>query len=191
MIKKRNILVFSPLIVILIAVYIKYRELPFEDYQNNTLTQMQKFNSTLKRITDSYVNRNDIDETYAGTFYDCVGGLIYTQTSTDLFHEVLEECKSDYTQKKDLVYYNNSWLMRDFNKFNNSYMPLEKRIKKTVKDNKSYNMIKTTHTMHFTEERPHMFVSIDFRAANLGGYMLDRTMSGKVDAKTKELYDVK
>ena len=52
-------------------------------------------------------------------------------------------------------------------------------------------MIKTTHTMHFTEERPHMFVSINFRAANLGGYMLDRTMSGKVDAKTKELYDVK
>jgi hypothetical protein len=189
--RKRNILVFTPVIVILIAVYVKYRELPFEDYQNNTLVEMQKFNSTMKRITDSYVNRHSIDEAYEKTFYDCVGSAIYVNDAQTLFLQSLEECHIDYTQEKNITYYNQSWIMRDFNKFNNSYMPLEKRIKKTIKDNKSYNMIKTSYTMNFNAQRPHMFVSIDFRAANLGGYMLERTMEGKVDLITKELYEVK
>ena len=81
--------------------------------------------------------------------------------------------------------------MRGFNPWNGSYGPLQKIIQKTIKEPKSYEMLKTTYTMNFTDARPHMFVSIDFRGANINGYMLTRNISAKVDAKTKEIYDIK
>ena len=76
---KRNIFILVPLLVILVVFYISYKEIPYEDYQNYTLKEMQKFNSDLEKIIFSYANKNDIDETYVRTLYDCDGSLIYTE----------------------------------------------------------------------------------------------------------------
>lgn len=193
--RKRNIFILVPILVILLLVYIKYREIPYEDYQNHTLIEMQKemlkLNNDLERVTSSYANKNDIDDTYKKNLYDCVGNLIYTEPSDLKFIDVLSKCKDDYNKNLNLTYFNQYWLMRDFNRYNGSYIPLEKIIKKTIKEVETYKMIKTTFKMRFNDERPHMFVSIDFRAANIQGYMLNRNMSAKVDAKTKEIYDIK
>ena len=189
--RKRNIFILVPFLIILVVVYIKYKEIPYEDYQNHSLKEMQKLNDTLKRITASYAKNNAIDETYQQTLYDCAGNFIYTKDENLKFSEIMQECKDDYTQKRENSYINQSWIMKDFNKWSNAYVPLEKIIKKTIKEPKSYQMLKTSYEMKFSDARPHMFVSIDFKGANIQGYMLTRNMSAKVDVKTKEIYDIK
>ena len=189
--KKRNIFIIAPFFILLIVFYIKYREVPYQDYQDKTVQEMQKFNKKLENITTSFTNAHDIEESYQKTFYDCAGGLIYAKDANSKFSTVLDECNEDYKNKSDKTYFNQSSLMRGFNPWNGSYGPLQKIIQKTIKEPKSYEMLKTTYTMNFTDARPHMFVSIDFRGANINGYMLTRNISAKVDAKTKEIYDIK
>ena len=81
--------------------------------------------------------------------------------------------------------------MRDFSKWDGSYILLERIIKKHIKEKASYTMRNMSYKMVFEDKRPHMFVSITYTAANLGGRIYERTMSVKVDAKTKELFDLK
>ena len=189
--RKRNIFILVPLLFILLVFYVRYKEIPYEDYQNHTLKEMQKFNNDLEKIIFSYANKNDIDDTYKRTLYDCAGDLIYTEQSDLKFSDVMSKCKDDYNKDLNTVYFNQSWLLKDLNRYNGSYLPLEKIIQKTIKEVESYEMIKTTYEMRFSGQRPHMFVSIDFRGANIQGYMLNRNMSAKIDAKTKEIYDIK
>ena len=189
--RKRNIFILVPILIILLVTYIKYKEVPYEDYQNLTLKDMQKFNSKLKKITSSYANKNEISDTYKNTLYNCAGSLIYTKIQSLKFSEIMTECKNDYNKGLNIVYFNQAWLMKDFNRYSGSYSPLEKIIKKTIKEPKSYEMINTTYEMRFSDERPHMFISIDFKGANIQGYMLTRNMTAKIDAKTKKIYDIK
>ena len=188
--RKRNLFIILPIFIILIVTYIKYKEVPFEDYQNYSLLEMQKFNDKLEKITLSYANKQGIDSTYQKKLYDCVGDLIYTKSSDLMLTDVFSECKNDYDTAKETIYYNQSWLMKDFNKYSGSYSPLQKIIQKTLKEPKSFEMLKTTYEMRLSDARPHMFVSIDFKGANIQGYMLTRNISAKVDAKTKEIYDI-
>ncbi|MDB2562524.1 hypothetical protein N9X61_02855 [Sulfurimonas sp.] len=189
--KKRNLFIIMPFFIILIVTYIKYKEIPYEDYQNHSLKDMQKFNDKLEKISASFASKNNIQETYEKKLYNCVGEFIYTKNEDLTFKDVLTECKDDYLANKEITYYNQSWLMKDFNKYSGSYLPLQKIIQKTIKESKSFEMLKTTYEMKFSDSRPHMFVSIDFKGANIHGYILTRNMSAKVDAKTKEIYDLK
>lgn len=163
----------------------------YKDYTKKTNKQLQNFGSDVQGIAQSFSNTHNIKKEYIDTMYDCLGSLIYTQKPESLFETTLKICKDDYEQKKNLTYYNESWLRKDFSRWNGTYRPLEKIIQKYIKEAKSYEHIKTTSTMNLKDKRPHMFVSIDFRAANIDGYMLSRTMQAKVDAKTKEIYDLK
>ena len=189
--RKRNIFILLPILIILFVTYLKYKEIPYEDYQNTTLSDMQKIDKKLKGIVSSYAKQNNIDDAYIPTLYDCAGNHVYTKESTLQLKDVMQECKKDYESGGKSVYYNQSWLMQGFNPYDGSYGPLQKIIQKTLKEPKSYQMLKTSYEMKFEDERPHMFVSIDFKGANIQGYMLTRNMSAKVDAKTKEIYDLK
>jgi len=191
MFRKRNLFIFVPIFIIIFVTYLRYREIPFEEYQNKTLLEMQSHNDILERISKSYIKRNNIDTNYLKLFYDCVGEKIYLQNKDNLFETVLNECKNDYDSKAQHSYHNISWLMKDFNKYDGSYSPLQKIIQKTIKDPKTYEMLKTSYELRLEDERPHMFVSIDFKALNLYGMLLTRNMSARVDAKTKEIYDLK
>ncbi len=168
-----------------------YSDSFYKNYLNKTNKQLQDFGSDLKGMAQSFSNDNNIKKEYINTMYDCLGSLIYTQKADALFQATLEMCKNDYIANKNNTYYNESWLRKEFSPWNGSYRPLEKIIQKYTKEAKSYEHLNTNSTMNFTDKRPHMLISIDFRAANIGGYMLNRTMEAKVDAKTKEMYDLK
>lgn len=190
---KKLIIVLSSLIayITFLAMPTYYSDTYYKEFSNKTNKEVQEFGIHLKGIAQSFSNDKGINEAYIDTMYDCLGSLIYTQEPDAKFQTTLHTCKSDYDAKSNITYYNESWLKKELSPWNGSYLPLQKIIQKHIKEPKSYNHLKTTTTMHFSDARPHMFVSIDFRAANIGGYMLDRTMEVKVDAKTKEMYDLK
>ncbi len=181
-----------------IVAYITFLAMPkyysddyYKEYVSKTNKEVQAFGKDLKGLAQSFSKTKNIPQTYIDTMYDCLGSLIYTQEADALFETTLQICQDDYDAKKNIIYYNESWLRKEFNTWDASYMPLQKIIQKHIKTPKSYEHLKTTSLMNLTDKRPHMFVSIDFRAANINGYMLDRTMEVKVDAKTKEMYDLK
>ncbi len=174
-----------------LAIPTYYSDSFYKNYLSKTNKELQDFGSDLKGMAQSFSNDNNIQKEYLNTMYDCLGSLIYTRKADALFKITLQICKDDYLENKKLTYYNQSWLRKEFSHWNGSYLPLQKIIQKYIKEAKSYEHLKTTHTMNFTDKRPHMFVSIDFRGANIDGYMLNRTMEVKVDAKTKEMYDLK
>jgi hypothetical protein len=166
----------------------------YKKYLTQTNLEMQEFdfNEKLKGIAYSYAQDNNISDTYKNTLYDCLGYAIYNTDSSQHIKDTLAECKKDYiTQNAKAIYYNQAWLMRDFSKWDGSYILLERIIKKHVKEKASYKMTRISHAMFFEDKRPYMFVSIEYRAANLGGRISDREMSVKVDAKTKELFDLR
>ncbi|MDF1874129.1 hypothetical protein JHD48_00115 [Sulfurimonas sp. SAG-AH-194-I05] len=155
---------------------------------------MQVFerNEKIKDISYSFAQDNAISPKHRDVIYNCLGYLIYNAKEDASVQNSLTQCKNDYHSKDtSFTYYNQSWLMRDFSRWDGSYVPLERIIKKHIKEKRSYKFKKVNYKMMFDDTRPHMFVSIDFRAANLGGMMMDRTMSIKVDAQTKELFDLK
>lgn len=166
----------------------------YKKYTKKTNIEMQKFelSEDLKAVAYSYLQDKKLPKTYRNTMYDCLGFSIYNNDPSALLQETLNECELDYTKKNgQAIYYNQAWLMRDVSKWDGSYILLERIIKKHIKEKASYKMKKVSFTMNFEDKRPHMFVSIDYKAANLGGRMYDKTMSVRVDAKTKELYDLK
>ena len=166
----------------------------YKEYIHNTNKEMQKFEfrEQLKGIAYSYTQEHTISQSYKNTFYDCLGYFIYNNKPDTTLGTTLELCKNDYLNKGvSALYYNQAWLMRDFSKWDGSYILLERIIKKHIKEKASYTMHNISYTMVFEDKRPHMFVSIDYTAANLGGRIYERTMSVKVDAKTKELFDLK
>lgn len=186
------------MIIASITAYITFLAMPkyysddyYEQYSDKTNKELQANGSDLRGIAQSFSNTHNIIEKDINIIYDCLGSLIYTKKSDAPFKETLQICKDEYKANTNAIYYNESWLRKEFSPWNGSYLPLEKIIQKYTKEAKSYQHLKTSSQMNITDKRPHMFVSIDFRAANIDGYMLDRTMEAKVDAKTKELYDIK
>lgn len=166
----------------------------YKIYSSKTNKKMQEFelSEQLRGIAYSYAQDNNIAPTYKNTMYDCLGYTIYNSPKNSTLNDSLKTCKNDYTQQNAKAeYYNHAWLMRDFSRWDGSYILLESIIKKHIKEKSSYKMLNVSHAMFFDAQRPHMFVSIDYKAANLGGRIYERTMSVKVDAKTKELFDLK
>jgi len=182
---------FTIMIIVYINLPKTYNNDLYKEYTSKTNKEMQSLGKELLGIAYSFAQDTKMLETSKSAMYDCIGSTIYNADENASFQSTLQICKNDYDNNKSSSYFNHAWLVKDFSHWNGSYLPLERIIQKHLKESKSYEHLKTTHTMHFTDTRPHMFVSIDFRGANIGGYMLDRTMEVKVDAKTKELYDLK
>ena len=194
---RENKILYS--IIALVILFIIVVNLPkiysddlYKEYTIKTNKEMQTLGKELQGIAYSFTQDKKIPESYKETMYDCLGFSIYNAPKNSVFSSSLEKCQNEYVSLDGkAIYYNVSWLNQEFSHWTGSYLPLERIIQKHLKESKSYEHLKTTHTMHFEDERPHMFVSIDFRGANIAGYMLDRTMEVKVDAKTKELFDLK
>ncbi|MDQ7044691.1 MAG: hypothetical protein Q9M32_02070 [Sulfurimonas sp.] len=166
----------------------------YKSYLDKKNKEMQDFDLSEKliAIAYSYSQDNNLSKIYRNTMYDCLGSSIYKGKENSLLSSTLQACKEDYINlDKKAIYYNQAWLMRDFSQWDGSYILLERIIKKHIKAKESYKMRSVSHKMVFEDKRPHMYVQIDYTAANLGGRMYEKSMSIKVDAKTKELYDLR
>lgn len=168
-------------------------EIYYKKYENTTLKDIrEKTNGTLKKIAFSFAKENNISEDYYNTMYDCLAYNTYNKSQDLTVNTMLGWCNNDYINKdKKAVYYNSEWLLEDFSSWDGSYRPLEKIIKANMNDTSSYDHIKTTYRMvFFGTKRPYMFVTTKFSGKNAFGGVVKQDVSVKVDAKTKELFDL-
>lgn len=164
----------------------------YQEYEDKTNQQMKESTISLKEIAYSFVKDNNISNSYKDTMYDCLGYFVYSKAPNLKLKKMMQWCKNDYIQKKGkAVYYNESWLIEDFSKWDGSYRPLEKTIKNSMNDESSYDHIQTTYRMvFFGTKRPYMTVSTVFSGKNAFGGTVKQTVSAKVDAKTKEIFEI-
>lgn len=184
--------------LILMIVFIPKKEKPKKSYLesniNKTLTEIRNEpKGTIKKVAIEFAKANNIEESYYNTMYDCLAYLTYNKQQDFTVEKMLGWCKDDYNNKdKKAVYYNEEWLLSDFSSWNGSYTPLEQIIKTNMNDSSSYEHINTTYRMvFFGTDRPHMIVMTQFKGTNAFGGIVTNTISCKVDAKTKELFDIK
>ena len=165
----------------------------YQKYENMTNLQMRENAASLKKIAYSFVEDKNISNEYKDTFYDCLGYYIYKKNPNLKFKKMLQWCQNDYINKEGkAIYYNEAWLMEDFSGWDGSYRPLENIIKNNMHDDSSYEHVETRYRMVFSgTKRPYMLVSTVFRGKNAYGATVKQTITAKVDAKTKELFDVK
>lgn len=165
-----------------------------KEFENKTLTQIREEpKGTLKKVAFSFSEENNISQDYHNTMYDCLAYYTYDKSQELTVGQMLDWCKEDYINKdKKAVYYNLELLLEDFSPWDGSYRPLEEIIKQSMNDTESYEHIKTTNRMvFFGTKRPHMVVNTIFSGKNAFGGVVKQEVSVKVDAKTKELYDIK
>lgn len=172
----------------------KPKETYLESNLNKTLEELRnKPKGTIKKVAIEFAKANNLEESYYNTMYDCLAYLTYNKQQDFTVEKMLGWCKDDYNNKdKKAIYYNEEWLLSDFSSWNGSYTPLEQFIKTNMNDSSSYEHIKTTYRMvFFGTDRPHMVVITQFKGTNSFGGIVTNTISCKVDAKTKELFDIK
>lgn len=165
-----------------------------KEFENKTLTEIRKEPiGTLKKVAFSFSEENNISQDYHNTMYDCLAYYTYNKSQELTVGTMLDWCKADYINKdKKAIYYNEEFLLEDFHPWDGSYIPLEKMIKQGMNDESSYEHIKTTYRMEFFgTKRPHMVVNTIFSGKNAFGGVVKQGVSINVDAKTKELYDLK
>lgn len=163
-------------------------------YENKTLTEIRKERTgTLKQIAYSFSKENSINQDYYNTMYDCLAYNTYNKSQELIISTMLDWCKADYINKdKKAIYYNEEWLLEDFSAWDGSYTPLERTIKNSMNDKSSYEHIETSYRkVFFGTKRPHIVIISVFSGKNAFGGIVKQEISVKVDAKTKELYDIK
>ena len=163
-------------------------------YAKTTLKEM-KAKSTptdyLKKIAISYTRDEKIDPNYATTLYNCLGNLVYDKNEDFTIDKMLEWCRIDYDQNKTDPYYNTAELMSDFSLWDGSYTPLENGVKQALDDPSSYEHVKTLYSLvYYGAKRPHMNLKMTYRAKNQYGALVKATIEVKIDAVTKDMYDV-
>ena len=165
----------------------------YQKYEDKTNQEMRDSTTSLKEIAYSFVEDNNISDSYKDTMYDCLGYFVYSKDPNLKLKEMMQWCKNDYIQKDGkAIYYNEAWLLEDFSRWDGSYRPLEQVIKNSMNDESSYEHIKTTYRMvFFGTKRPYMAVSTLFSGKNAFGGTVKQTVSAKVDAKTKEIFEIK
>lgn len=195
--EKKNRLIFWGIAIVVIIILIIPKEENFDNYKDTTLKEAQSLNLTkLKNIASSYVETKNLPESYNKKFYDCLGNLIYEKNESFTLEKMLGWCYEDYTNSNNNQmdeYYNTAELLADFSPYDGKYYPLENMIKNILMKNpSSYEHVKTTYRfVYYGAERPHMFLSTQFRGTNDFGGVVSQRVVAKVDAITKELYDIK
>lgn len=148
---------------------------------------------TIKKIAIEYAKTNNIEETYYNTMYDCLSDNVYTKSPDFKVQEMLVWCKNDYDNKNTKPYYNKDWLFEDFSSLNGAYKPLENIIKDNMNDPSSYEHIKTAYNFVFYGDsvtRPYMQITTEYRGKNSFGALVKGENTVKIDAKTKEMFDI-
>ncbi len=152
------------------------------------------FLSTLEDTSNYYVQQKKISETYNKKFYNCLGQMIWDKSENLTINTMLDWCYQDYNKTpkhKMKQYYNTAMLREDFSSWDGSYRPLEKLIKKAMHNPDSYDHVKTTTRMVYSGiKRPYMLVNTSYRGTNTFGAIVTSTVSIKVDAKTKEIFEI-
>ncbi len=167
----------------------------YKKHEDKTLYEARNLGKgELEKISLSYAKENGIDEDYYGTMYDCLGYNIYSKNEDFKISKVIEWCKDDYVNKeKQAVYINKNMLLEDFSSWDGSYTPLVNIIKKSMNDSSSYKHIDTRYSFVSSTDknkRAYMQVIVTFSGKNVFGGIVKQEAVAKVDAKTKEIYDI-
>ena len=144
----------------------------------------------LKEVSKSFAHANNLQEKEA---YDCLGYMIYRKSDTIKTKEILGMCYQDLMSKNKRKYYNIAWLLDDFSPWDGSYRPLEKIIKESMNDPSSYEHVKTLYGFVFYGKkitRPYMNIVTEYRGKNAYGAIIKAKTTAKVDAVTKEIFDI-
>ncbi len=195
----KNIMIGFFILIILGAIFGDDKSSPndeqklYQEYENKTNLEMQSLTTLLKDIAYSFSDDNNISETYKDTMYDCLGYMVYAKNKDFKLSKMMQWCKDDYINKDaKAIYYNEAWLLEDFSAWDGSYPALENIIKDSMNDKSSYEHSETRYRMvFFGTKRPHMYISTEFRGKNAYGGIVKQSISVKVDAKTKALFDLK
>lgn len=163
-------------------------------YKTNQVI-ISEYKGVIKKIAFAFAEENNISKSYHNTMYDCLADNIYSKSKDFNVSKMLEWCYDDYKQPikgKKYTYFNQEILLEDFSPWDGAYRPLEKLIKDNMNDPSSYDHTKTMYRFVFYgAKRPHMLVTTEYRGKNAYGAIVKGYNSVKVDAKTKELFDIK
>ncbi|MGD9623889.1 MAG: hypothetical protein AB7U51_04450 [Arcobacter sp.] len=151
--------------------------------------------NSIEKLAENYVLQKNLDKSYNKKFYDCLGNLIWDKDESFTVGKMLDWCYDDYKQSKDHKmkdYYNTAWLLDDFSRWDGSYSPLEKLIKGNMHNDSSYEHVKTVYNLvYYGTKRPYMSVTTTFKGTNVFNAIITQTVNIKVDARTKEIFDIK
>ena len=174
----------------------------FNGFEINDQKKYQEYNNTaimeLRKPSDNIIIR-DIATDYAADhsyinskkMYDCLAYLTWTKSDEYTIGKMIDWCAEDFKNGKNENYINIAELMSDFSSYDGAYRPLEKIIKEKMNDPSSYEHIETKYTHVFDGvDRPYMAVETTFRGNNAYGAKVINTASVKVDATTKEIYNI-
>lgn len=195
--KDKSSLIKNSLIFLILIISILYFFTNSNDYDKNTIIKDMKQAPlpALEKLANNYVLEKNLDSSYNKKFYDCLGNLIWDKDESFTVGKMLDWCYDDYKLSKDHKmkdYYNTAWLMSDFDVWNGSYVPLEKLIKLNMHNNTSYEHVKTMYSFsYYGEKRPYMFVTTTYKGTNAFNAIVTESVSIKVDALTKEIFDIK
>jgi hypothetical protein len=151
----------------------------------------------LEKLSKRYVQSKNLDESYNKKFYDCLGNLIWEKNGTFTVGEMLDWCYDDYKLSKDhqmKEYYNTAWLLSDFSVWDGSYTPLENLLKANMLNEDSYDHVQTRYSLVYygkNLKRPYMQITMTYKGTNAFNAIVKNTILAKVDAKTKEIFDIK
>lgn len=164
--------------------YDKYKDTPI------SLLRKSTDNTIIKDIATEYAI-NHSGGLNAKKLYDCLSYYVWTKSDEYPVSKMIGWCIEDFNSTKNQEYYNIAELMADFSAYDGAYTPLEIKIKANLNDPSSYEHIETKygHILH-GEARPHMDVETSFRNINGYGAKVINKVRAKVDAKTKEMYDI-
>ncbi|WP_294962263.1 hypothetical protein [Sulfurimonas sp.] len=183
------------LVFIWIVSAIISEEATYENSKNKTLKEATQLSlGSLKKITSSYVKEKQIPSSYNDMFYNCLGQLIYDKDKTFTIEKMMDWCHQDYTSSNGKLkdYYNTAELFKDFSAYDGTYRPLELLIKNSMQDSSSYEHIDTSYRLvYYGTERPYMFVETKYKGKNSFGAIVKAVVTAKVDAKTKDIFEVK
>lgn len=149
----------------------------------------------IKVLSTNFVKTNNLNPEYNQKFYNCLGQMIWEKDDNLKTSKLLDWCYSDYLNTPNNSmnqYYNTAELLSGFSAWDGSYKTLVESVKSIMKDSTSFEHVKTTYRfVYYGTDRPHMVIIMQYRGANSFGAKVLGTVSAKVDAITKELYDIK
>ena len=149
----------------------------------------------IKVLSTNFVKNNNLNPEYNQKFYNCLGQMIWGKDDSLKTSTLLDWCYSDYLNTPNNTmkqYYNTAELLSGFSAWDGSYKTLVESVKSIMKDSTSFEHVKTTYRLvYYGINRPHMVIVMQYRGTNSFGAKVLGTVSAKVDAVTKELYDIK
>lgn len=169
----------------------------YNDYKERTLKEARSFqSSTIGNIAKEYIKVKNLPIKYEKDFSNCLGQLVHEKLDTFTIDKMLNWCYDDYKNSPNnqmKTYYNTASLIEDFSIYDGSYRPLEDIVKKSMKNNDSYEHVETLYSFVYSGKNitPHMNIKMTFKGTNSFGAIVPTTITAKVNAVTKKIYDIK